>query len=386
MIIGKRAICVLWLSFVVASLTICGAAEPRVATDPVSFVKIKQIKSYCIDFNWGAGGPNGFASPGLWADADPVKHVEWYKAMGVNVIQTFCVSCNGYAWYKNGKVPQQPGLKHNFLPEVVRLGHQEEMLVMGYFCIGANTKWGKEHPDLSYGHPSEVHIPYTDEYLAYLSTAIEDAVRTTGIDGFMIDWIWQPQRKSTGGKWLKCEKELYGQLMGEVYPENGKLTQKQEVEYGRKAIDRCWKTIRQAAKKANPKCIIWLSIFDPTHPHVVNSAMYKEVDWLMNEGGDLDRIKAITPMIGKQTRLISCLANWNKQEATTIVPAALKEGIGLYGFTKPGADSLLPLKQILARPVKELKGDQRNIAVLARAYHNVPVDFVRNDKGEFVKP
>ncbi len=55
----------------------------------------KDIKAYDIDFNWGPGGPNGFAKPGLWADADPAKHVAWYRTMGVNVIQTFCVSCNG---------------------------------------------------------------------------------------------------------------------------------------------------------------------------------------------------------------------------------------------------------------------------------------------------
>ena len=80
----------------------------------------KDIKAYCLDFNWGPGGPNAFAKPGLWADADPAQHVAWYRAMGVNVIQTFCVSCNGYAWYKNGVVPEQPGLKHDFLPEVVK--------------------------------------------------------------------------------------------------------------------------------------------------------------------------------------------------------------------------------------------------------------------------
>ena len=33
------------------------------------------IKAFCIDFNWGEGGPNGFARPGLWADADPAAHV-----------------------------------------------------------------------------------------------------------------------------------------------------------------------------------------------------------------------------------------------------------------------------------------------------------------------
>ena len=89
-----------------------------------------QIKGFCIDFNWGDGGPNAFAAPGLWADASPQEHVQWYKDMGVNTIQTFIVSCNGYAWYNNDVVPEQPGLKHDFLPEMVRLGHKEGMKVM----------------------------------------------------------------------------------------------------------------------------------------------------------------------------------------------------------------------------------------------------------------
>ena len=58
------------------------------------------------DFNWGPGGPNGFAAPGLWADAAPVEHLAWYGQLGCNVIQTFAVSCNGYAWYKDGVVPE----------------------------------------------------------------------------------------------------------------------------------------------------------------------------------------------------------------------------------------------------------------------------------------
>ena len=201
----------------------------------------KEIKAYDIDFNWGPGGPNGFAKPGLWADADPAKHVAWYKEMGANVIQTFCVSCNGYAWYKNGVVPEQPGLKHDFLLETVRLAHQEGMLVLGYFCAGSNTKWGREHPDLSYGFPSAPHIPYTDEYLAYLDSAIRDAVGKTGIDGFMIDWLRMPTtRASNGGHWLVCEKKLYLQLMNESFPVEDKLPDAKMTEYGRLAVDRCW--------------------------------------------------------------------------------------------------------------------------------------------------
>jgi len=376
------------LSAIVLVLGMIGAAfaaEPPNEKDPARPVKIKDIKAYCLDFNWGA--PRRFAEPGTWRNADPAEHVAWYKAMGVNVIQTFCVSCNGYAWYKNGPVPEQPGLKHDFLPEVVKLGHKEGMLVMGYFCIGANTKWGRDHPDLSYGVPSTYHIPYTDEYLSYLATSISHAVSNTGIDGFMIDWVWQPRRLSTGGKWIECEKRLYRQLMGEEFPGEDKLTREQDTAYSRKAIDRCWKTIRKAAKDANPDCIIWLTSNHMNHPHVVNSDMYREADWLMNEAGDMKRINEVKSMIGEHTRLITCLARWNRKDATRVVPEALKAGVGLYGFTRPrNMSGLVPLEGILSRPVSELRGDDRNIAVLARAYHGVSIDAVINDKGQFVEP
>jgi len=199
-----------------------GPKNQNTSVRPAKIKEVKDIKAYCLDFNWGRR--RRFAAPGSWKNADPVAHIAWYKAMGVNVIQTFAVSCNGYAWYKNGFIPEQPGLKHDFLPEMVKLGHKEGMMVFGYFCISANPKWGKEHPELSYGIPADYHIPYTDEYLDYLSKSISDAVSKTGIDGFMIDWLWQPRRKSTKGKWIECEKKLYKQLMGK---ESGSRLQSQ---------------------------------------------------------------------------------------------------------------------------------------------------------------
>ena len=145
--------------------------------------------------------------------------------------------------------------------------------------------------------------------------------------------------------------------------------------------------IRKAAKDANPNCIVWLTSNNTTHPHVVNSAMYKEADWLMNESGDMKRIDQVRSMVGKHTRLITCLARWNKKDATKVVPEALKAGVGLYGFAKPRNNGgLIPLDGILSKPVRELRGDDRNIAVLARAYHGVSVDAVRNEKGQFVEP
>ena len=336
------------------------------------------LKGFCIDFNWGDGGPNAFAAPGLWADASPKQHVQWYKDMGVNTIQTFIVSCNGYGWYKNGVVPEQPGLKYDFLPEMVKLGHKEGMKVMGYLCIGSNTKWGIENPDYSYGYPADRHIPYTTKYLKYLDTVIRDAVKNTGIDGFMIDWFYQPNRSSTGGPWLDSEKQRYQELMGKPFPGIDALSEKDYNTYSRAAISTCWDVIYKAAKETNPDCKIWLTSFDITHPHIANSKMFKQIDWLMNEAGDMDGVQAVRNMVGEQTQLITCLAQWNGQDAVKVVPEAIKNGVGLYGFTKPGVNSLLPpVANYLASPINNFKGDDKNIAYLARVFNGHPIDYIQ---------
>lgn len=336
------------------------------------------IKAYNLDFNWGEGGPNAFAAPGLWADANPTEHIQWYKDLGVNTIQTFIVSCNGYAWYKNGVVSEQPGLKYDFLPEMVKLGHKEGIKVMGYLCIGSNTRWGLENPDYSYGVPADRHIPYTKKYLDYLDKVIRDAVAKTGIDGFMIDWFYQPNRSSTEGKWLDSEKQRFTELMDQPFPGEENLSEEMYNTYSRKAIAACWDVIYRAAKETNPDCIIWLTCFDITHPHIVNSKMFQQIDWLMNEEGDLNKIDSIRSMVGKNTRLITCLANWNKKDAVEVVQGAQQNGVGLYGFVKPDSTSLLPpISTFLAKPIDSFQGDFRNIATLVRAYHKFPLEYVR---------
>jgi hypothetical protein len=80
----------------------------------------EQIKAFCVDFNWDHNvkwDTQPLAQPGRWAEADPVEHVRWHKELGCNAIVTFAVSCNGYSWYKNSVVPEQPNLKHDFLTE-----------------------------------------------------------------------------------------------------------------------------------------------------------------------------------------------------------------------------------------------------------------------------
>lgn len=339
------------------------------------------IKAYNIDFNWGEGGSNSFARPGLWADANPEAHVNWYASLGCNVIQSFAVSCNGYAWYKNGIIPEQPGLKYDFLTDQVKLAHRKNIKVFGYFCAGSNTKWGQEHPDLSYGFPSAPHIPYTKQYLDYLCASIEDAIKKTGIDGVFIDWLWNPGTTMEPYPplvWMDCEQVMYSELMGQSFPGKEKITPEIELQFRRKAIDRCWKRIRETVKKTNPDCIIWLTSCQLTSKDIAGSDMLKEVDWVLNEAGDIATTEAVRSMLGEKTRLVTCLANWNRQDPAKVIPAAIKEKVGLYGFTKPVLGSMMPpVDYYLSKSVDSLKGDELNIAVLARAYNNLPFSYVR---------
>jgi hypothetical protein len=364
-----------WLARTVGAAVLALALIPlcsaRAANDP--------IKAFCIDFNWGEGGPNGFAKPGLWADASPEEHVAWYAGLGCNFIQTFAVSCNGYAWYKGGRVPPQPGLKYDFLTETVKLGHRRGMKVMGYFCVGANTLWGQTHTNLSYGAPSAPHIPFTTEYLDYFCASIEDALRRTGMDGFMIDWLWNPgDLDGTRPRWLECEQQMYQELLGESFPGKDKITPERELEFRRRAIDRCWERIRATTKRVNPDAVIWLSCCNVSSPVVVNSKLFKEVDWLMNEATDPKSLQQVAAMKGPHTRLVQCVVGWgDAHDARRILSGGAARALGIYGFAKPGRNSLpLPISEYRSRSLDSFQGNDRNIAVLARHFTGASLEIV----------
>lgn len=355
-----------------ALLTVALASQ---AGEPVA----DPIKAFCIDFNWGEGGPNGFAKPGLWAEAVPAEHVAWYAALGCNVIQTFAVSCNGYAWYQGGIVPPQPGLKYDFLTDTVKLGHRQAMKVMGYFCVGANTLWGRTHANLSYGTPSAPHIPFTTEYLDYLCASMADALQRTGLDGFMIDWVWNPgDLDGSRLRWLECEQQMYRELLGEAFPGKDQITPARELEFRRRALDRCWDRLRAAAKKANPKAVIWLSCCNVASPVVVNSKLFQEVDWLMNEATDPKSLTQVETMKGAHTRLIQCVVGWGEaHDARRILSGGGARDLGLYGFAKPGPNSLpLPVAEYRRRSIASFQGNDRNIAVLARHFTGASLEIV----------
>ncbi|MBW7892702.1 MAG: family 10 glycosylhydrolase, partial [Chitinophagaceae bacterium] len=330
--------------------------------------------------NWGEGGAHGFARPGLWADADPKKQVQWFEDMNANVIHSFGVSCNGYAWYKNGVVPAQPGLKYDFLPGIVHHAHKKRMKVFAYFCVGANNKWEEDHPDLVY-HADGQQIPFTKQYIDYLCASIEDVVRKVEVDGIMLDWFYNPG----GGRdplpplrWLPCEEVMYKELMGEVFPGKEKMNPGIELEFRRRAIDRIWKRVREVVKGTRPDCLIWLTCYELNSKEIVGSDMLNEVDWLMNEAGDMANTEIARKTIRPETKLITCLANWNKQNPTELIPYAIREGIGLFGFTKPVIGSMMhPINYYLSKPIESFEGDARNIAALTRSYHDLPFSYVK---------
>lgn len=358
-----------------------GLPERHPAMEVIDRAKKKSpIKAFNIDFNWGEGGAHGFARPGLWADADPKKQVQWFEDLGANVIHSFGVSCNGYAWYKNGFIPEQPGLTFNFLPEIVNLAHKKRMKVFAYFCVGANNKWEEDHPDLVYQMDGQ-QIPFTNQYLDYLCASIEDAIKKSDVDGVMLDWFYNPG----GGRdplpplrWLPFEQEMFKELMGQSFPGKENMNPDIELAFRRKAIDRAWERIRDTVKGTRSDCLIWLTCYELQSKEIAGSDMLNEVDWLMNEAGDMATTKAVKEIVRPKTKLITCLANWNRQNPTELIPYAIKEGIGLYGFTKPVVGSMMhPVDYYLSRAIEELEGDEKNIAALARAYHGLPFSYVK---------
>ena len=66
------------------------------------------------------------------------------------------------------------------------------------------------------------------------------------MDGSMLDWL-----ANTSGRWLDCEKTMYAELMGVPFPGADKITAADKAAFDRKAVERCWTSIRNAARKEN---------------------------------------------------------------------------------------------------------------------------------------
>jgi len=197
----------------------------------------------------------------------------------------------------------------------------------------------------------------------------------------MIDWIWNPgatMEPYPPLRWIACEQEMFVELMNRPFPGIDQITPELEKEFRRKAIARCWRRVHDTAKETNPNCMIWVTCCQVTSSDLAGSDMFREADIFMNEEGDISHVEGIRPIVGEHTRLLTCLANWNRQDPAAIIPQALKANIGLYGFTKPQINSILPpVSSYLSKPVDQFTGDNRNIAFFARIYNNRALDYVQ---------
>ena len=103
---------------------------------------------------------------------------------------------------------------------------------------------------------------------------------------------------------MGCEQVMYNELMNQPFPGKDKITPEIEHQFRRKAIDRCWKRIRETVKKTKSGCIIWLTSCQLTGKDIAGSDMLREVDWVLNEAGDMATTESVRSMLGKHTRLI----------------------------------------------------------------------------------
>ena len=77
---------------------------------------------------------------------------------------------------------------------------------------------------------------------------------------------------------------------------------------------------------------------------------------------------------GPHTRQLLCVVGWgDRHDARKVVSDAANAAFGIYGFSRPLPDSLpRPIETYLTQSPESFKGNDRNIAVLARLFNGKP--------------
>jgi hypothetical protein len=186
----------------------------------------------------------------------------------------------------------------------------------------------------------------------------------------MIDALFTAPRDSAEAmKWMPCERQIYEELFGEPFPGKEHITDEQVLEYKRRSTERCWDTIYQSAKRANPDCIVWLTCHDLTHPQIrPGSRIFKQADWLMSENSDAKYLKIIQDAIGPHTQLIQCISGWASHDAKSLLDQ--DDGIkrGWYGFAWPDSATTLPYTLESAQGDPRFRQNAMNIEEMTKFY------------------
>ncbi len=196
----------------------------------------------------------------------------------------------------------------------------------------------------------------------------KDALVSTKIDGFMMDWFYSPpyDKKALGEmRWMECERQMYEEFFGEPFPGKENITAEKELQFHRAAISRCWKRIKKTIDETRT-CTVWLSCCSPLDPQIKGLDLLEEVDWLMNENNDPNQILAVRELVPESTKLIQCLAGWGpRHDAKSMIESLANKNIGFYGFARPDVETTLP-PTVSDDP--HLAGNATNIAVMKKAF------------------
>ena len=318
------------------------------------------IKAFNIDFNWDY--LFRAASPGLYAHADAREHVRWYKELGATTIQTFCVTYNGYAWYPSIVAPVTPGMQGSFLDDMVEAGHREGMQVLGYFCAGSNAYWERKNPEMvhtEFQRPN-VKIPFTPLYTEYFCRCVEESLRVTEIDGFMLDYFLPPER----GIWLDCEYDLYRQHMGETLSPQLAFDAPEAIEFDRRCMAWMWDNI-QAVIAANRPVLLWTNhpLTKANDPLWTDHKVLREVDWVLNEHSNAQILEWLQQQIGPHTTIIQNMCGLVDNDAAAWQDID-RSAYGLYGYAQ--ADPATTLPSVTGADTSA--ANQRNIAIIRQMY------------------
>jgi hypothetical protein len=322
------------------------------------------IKMFSIDVNSDMLGQP--AAPGLYAASSPREQVRWYRGLGCNAIQTFCVSLNGYAWYRSSVAPVTPGMKGDFLKELIGLAHAEDMKVHGYFCLAGNA-WFRNSSAEAREQTSALdcrkNIPLTTAYLDYFCRMAEEAVRLNELDGVFIDWF-----EEIVPLWIPAEKQIFEEVMGRPFPRKpegtpreipalcfgearmpGFVSEEETQAFRRAATLRAWGKVHTAIKSVKPDCKVWLNVpfREPGGPLWAGSPILKEADMMLTERCDLRIARWLRDETGGKPVLVNLggLGKYQVEDWRQIVD----EGFHLFGYCRPEPDTLLPNLGGLAR-------------------------------------
>lgn len=307
-----------------------------------------QLKSFNVDFNWY----QGIASPELFTSINVDELIDWYVNMGVNNFWTFAVTYNGYAWYDSKIAPKAIGLTYDFMSECVEKGHKKGMSVFAYTNLGDNPYYGTQNPTFCRPDEPLSRIILNDSYLDYFCSLCDESLNTAPLDGIVIDWFRQPQKKRS--IWIDEEKKLFKQIMGETFPTTD-MDEASLIEYERRCLENAWHKIYKTIKSHGDVKIWTNQPFDKVDDPIWNGhVLMKQADYILNECPDFSLLEWMQSQAGENTLIVQNLCGWSGHNLDKLYSID-REKYGFFGFAAADPDTNLPTEKISPQNYKNIE-------------------------------